>query len=60
MVPVFALTAFVVLERVRPGGGFTPRAVATDLFVFASGPLTYALLRKGRKTAPGPFSGVVK
>lgn len=60
MVPVFALTAFVVLERVRPGGGFTPRAVATDLLVFASGPLTYALLRKGRKTAPGPFSGVVK
>ncbi|HEV8120425.1 MAG TPA: APC family permease, partial [Candidatus Polarisedimenticolia bacterium] len=60
MTPVFALTAFVVLQRIRPGGGFTARAIATDLLVFASGPLTYALVRMGLRGAPGTASEPTK
>jgi amino acid transporter len=55
--PVFVLTAFVILERIRPEGGFTLRAIATDLLVFASGPLTYALVRMGLRRVPAPVLG---
>jgi amino acid transporter len=51
MLPVFALTAFVVERQLWPEGGLGLRTIATDLLVFASGPVTYLLFgwhaRKG-------------
>jgi amino acid transporter len=41
MLPVFALTAFVVARQLWPEGGLGLRTIATDLLVFASGPATY-------------------
>jgi amino acid transporter len=43
LLPVFALTAFVVVRQLWPDGGLSLRMIATDVLVFASGPLTYAL-----------------
>lgn len=55
LVPVFALTAFVVVRQLWPDEGTGLEAVATDLLVFASGPLTYAVFRwharRGEKEA---------
>ena len=45
LMPVFGLTAFVVVRQLWPDEGVSGRAIATDLLVFASGPLTYALVR---------------
>lgn len=55
LTPVFALTAFVVVRQLWPDEGVSGRAIATDLLVFASGPLTYALIRwrAGRGEKPG-------
>lgn len=59
LLPVFGLTAFVVFRQLFPDGGLDRWTLATDLLVFASGPLTYALFgwraRGGKKQAnPGP------
>ena len=56
MLPVFTLTAYVVVRQLWPEGGPDLKAIATDLLVFASGPLTYALFgwraRKGGAEGP--------
>jgi amino acid transporter len=44
--PSFVISAFVVVESVRPGGAFDPRQALVDLAVFASGPVTYLLLKQ--------------
>jgi amino acid transporter len=44
MLPVFALTAFVVERQLWPEGGPGLRMIATDLLVFASGPATWFLV----------------
>jgi amino acid transporter len=54
MLPVFLLTAFVVARQLWPGGGLSLRMVATDLLVFASGPVTYLLFGwHARRGGPG-------
>jgi amino acid transporter len=44
--PSVVISAFVVVESVRPGGAFDATQAIVDLLVFASGPLSYLLVRR--------------
>ena len=48
MIPSLIITAFVVRQRIMPGGVFDGRQTVLDLLVFASGPATFFLFRRRR------------
>ena len=54
MTPTFVIAGFVVVQHVLSGGAFHARQVATDLALFASGPLTYLLFSRWKK-GPAEF-----
>jgi amino acid transporter len=52
MLPGFAITLWVVAQRLWNGGRFDGQRALADLAVFASGPATYFMFRR-RRGAPG-------